>query len=62
MLTGGLDLKNPEALEEFSIGNSHRTARALRPCLLSRPPTTPVTPKAFLNRPEVVWREGDGND
>ena len=24
MLTGGLDLKNPEALKEFYIGNSKR--------------------------------------
>ena len=28
MLTGGLDLKNPEALKEFYIGNSRRLSMA----------------------------------
>ena len=37
MLTGGLDLKNPEALKEFYIGNSRRLSMAGK--ILSRFPT-----------------------
>ena len=44
MLTGGLDLKNPEALKEFYIGNARRLSMAGKNSFPRPQPATFKTP------------------
>lgn len=59
MLTGGLDLKNPEALKEFYIGNSKRLSMAGK--ILFPIPNRRLSKRLYrLTAPTlVVWGKGD---
>ena len=59
MLTGGLDLKNPEALKEFYIGNSKRLSMAGK--ILFPIPNRRLSKRLYrLTAPTlVVWGKSD---